>query len=361
MTYTDKDNEAACRQRHRAFWENRSQGTPLVFAVAERPGVEPVAWNSKLPRKEWDLLPNWHLSMVQNYLDGTCFLADAMPVASLMVGLDITNTTVLAGGDYDYSSTDDFVDFKPGTFDLNLPAPAFSPEHPLVRQLKACYETVIRHVGKRAMVNPPMSLDALSSLYGMYGSQNFLTALVTDGETIRQRVREMTRAYLDFYDHFYDILRAAGYGESASWFQVFCEGKFEGVRCDFSLMLSHEMFQEFVIPEIAQVCDHMDHTLFNMCSVRHARFIEDLSQINSLDGIFWNPEPYLNGVSDFLPELKQIKKKGMLLEIVCHRVDEAVLAVRELGPDGLYLLFEPRFESADHANRALERIYNACH
>lgn len=360
MTYTDKDNEAVCRRRHRAFWENRSEGTPLVFAVADKPGFKPVPWNSRLSRKDWDLCPDWHLSMVQNYLDGTCFIADAMPTASLMVGLDITNTAVLAGGDYDYSSPNDFIDFKPDKFDLNRPAPAFSPKHPLVRQLKTCYETVIRHVGQRALVNPPMTLDSLSSLYGLCGSQDLLMALVNRRETIRQRVREMTVAYLDFYDYFYEFLKAAGYGESAYWFQVFCEGNFEGVRCDFSLMLSHEMFQEFIIPEIAQVCDHMDHTLFNMCSVRHARFIDDLSEINSLDGIFWNPEPYLDGVRDFLPELRRIKKKGMLLEIVCHRVDEAVLAVRELGPDGLYLLFEPRFESTDHAKRALEKIYNAC-
>lgn len=360
MTYTNKENEAACRRRHRAFWGNSSLGTPLVFAVADKPGAKPAPWKTGRPRKEWDLWPDWHLSMVETYLNGTCFLADAMPVASLMIGLDITNTAVLAGGDYDYSSTDDFIDFKPGTFDLNRPAPAFSPDHLLVRQLRACYETVIHHVGQRALVNPPMTLDALSSLYGLYGSQDFLTALVTHGDTIRQRVREMTATYLDFYDYFYDLLTAAGHGESACWFQVFCEGRFEGVRCDFSLMLSREMFQEFVIPEITQVCDHMDHTLFNMCSVKHARFIDDLSQIQSLDGIFWNPEPYLNGVRDFLPELRRIKEKGMLLEIVCHRVDEAVLAVRELGPDGLYILFEPRFESEGHANRALEKIYNAC-
>lgn len=360
MIYTDKENEAACRRRHRAFWENRSEGTPLVFAVADKPGFEPAVWTSKLPRKLWDLCPQWHLSMIQNYLDGTCFLADAMPVASLMVGLDITNTAVLAGGDYDYSSTDDFIDFKAGEFDLGVPAPAFTPIHPLVRQLKTCYETVIRHVGQRALVNPPMTLDALSSLYGLCGSQNLLKALVTSKSMVRQRVREMTRTYLDFYDFFYGFLKDAGYGESAYWFQVFCEGKFEGVRCDFSLMLSLEMFREFIIPEIAQVCDHMDHTLFNMCSVQHARFIDALSEIMSLDGIFWNPEPYLDGVRDFIPTLKRIKSKGMLLEIVCHRVEEAVLAVRELGPDGLYLLFEPRFESPDQAERALEKIYNAC-
>ncbi|HCY86971.1 MAG TPA: hypothetical protein DHV36_17705 [Desulfobacteraceae bacterium] len=360
MAYTDKKNEAESRRRHRAFWNNSSEGIPLVFAVADKPGFTLRPWMSKRPRKEWDLDPAWHLSMVQNYLDGTCFLADAMPVASLMVGLDITNTAVLAGGDYDYSRTGDFIDFKPGRFALDRPVPPFTPGHSLVRDLKACYGAVINQVGRRAAVNPPMTLDALSTLYGLCGSHTLLTALINRKEDVKQRVKEMTRAYLGFYDYFYAYLAERGYGESSSWFQVFCEGTFESVRCDFSLMLSPDMFREFVIPEITQVCNHMDHTLFNMCSVKHARFIDALAGIDSLDGIFWNPEPYLDGIKDFLPALRRIKERGMLLEIVCQKIEDAVLAVRELGPDGLYLMIEPRFPSPDHARRALEKIYNAC-
>jgi hypothetical protein len=360
MLCSDKICDTESRSRHRMFWENSSNGVPLVFAVSDNPGFTKVPWKNSLSRKEWDLMPDWHLNRIDNFLEGTCFFGDAMPLASLMVGLDITNTAVLAGGDYDYSSTGDFIDFKCGDFDLAQPIPDFTPDHPLAVALKHCYETVIPQVRDRAFVNTPMTLDALSSLYGLRGSRTFLLDLVQKKDRVRQRVREMTDASLAFYDYFYNLLVENGYGQSGSWFQVFCEGKFESVRCDFSVMLSREMFCEFVVPELTQVCDHMDHTLFNMCSVRHARFIDDLTAIPSLDGIFWNPEPYLEGIRDYLPELETIKDKGMLLEIVCHRVDDAVLAARTLGPEGLYLMFEPRFSSPDQARHAVDRVYNAC-
>lgn len=360
MICSEKKFDTESRLRHRAFWENSSAGVPLVYAVSNIPGFTPAPWNSSLPRKEWDLLPEWHLNQIDNFLEGTCFFGDAMPMASLMIGLDISNTAVLAGGDYDYSSTGDFIDFKTGGFDLEKPVSDFTPNHPLAVSLKQCYETIISHVRDRAFVNTPMTLDALSSLYGLRGSRTFLLDLKQKKDLVKQRGREMTAAYLGFYDYFYDFLVQNGHGVSGSWFQVFCEGKFESVRCDFSIMLSQEMFCEFVVPELLQVCDHMDHSLFNMCSVRHARFIEDLAAIPSLDGIFWNPEPYLEGVRDYLPILKKIKDKGMLLEIVCQRVDDAVLAARALGPDGLYLLFEPRFPSPDQARHAIDRVYNAC-
>ena len=360
MICSEKICDTECRLRHRAFWENSSTGVPLVYAVSDKPGFTQAPWKSSLPRKEWDLLPDWHLNQIDNFLEGTCFFGDAMPMASLMVGLDITNTAVLAGGDYDYSSTGHFIDFKAGSFDLEQPVPNFTPDHPLAVSLKHCYETIIPHVRDRAFVNTPMTLDALSSLYGLRGSRTFLLDLVQNKDLVKQRVKEMTAAYLAFYDYFYDFLVQNGYGESGSWYQVLCEGKFESVRCDFSVMLSQEMFCEFVVPELIQVCDHTNHSLFNMCSVRHARFIYDLAAISSLDGIFWNPEPYLEGIRDYLPELEKIKNQGMLLEIVCHRVEDAVLAARSLGPNGLYLLFEPRFSSPDQALHAIDRVYNAC-
>jgi len=75
----------------------------------------------------------------------------------LFHGLDITNTAVLAGGDYDYSSTGSAIDFKPGIFNLDSPVPAFDPDHFLVRQLRSCYEHVIGSVRNRACVNTPMT------------------------------------------------------------------------------------------------------------------------------------------------------------------------------------------------------------
>lgn len=216
VNYKDKTNETECRQRHRLFWLNSSAGVPLVYAAAKNRHFTPVPWVSSLPRKSWDLLPDWHLNQIGNFLEGTLFLGDAMPVASLMVGLDITNTAVLAGGDYDYSSTGECIAFKPGSFDLFRPIRKFSKNHPLAEALKRCYQDVFSVVGNRACVNTPMTLDALSSLYGIRGSTALLLDLIKHKEHVRQRVREMTASYLAFYDYFYEYLKEHGYGESAS-------------------------------------------------------------------------------------------------------------------------------------------------
>ena len=358
--YTLKANEKEARERHRAFWNNQSLGRPLIFAIANKRQDDKTEWNIETPSKQRDLLPKWHVNSIENYFNSTEFLADAMPIASLMVGLDITNTAVLAGGAYDYGPLHDQIIFSKGTFDINKPISSFNKDLYLVRELKKCYEEVIKAVGSRGCVNTPMTLDALSSIYHLHTPEGLLTDLIRRPELIKKRTRELTEVYLQFYDYFYDFLLAKGYGESSSWFQVFAEGKFESVRCDFSLMLSTEMFETFVLPELHQVCDHMDYSLFNMSSVRHARFIDSLAKIKSLKGVFWNPEPYLSSIPKYIDALQRIKEKGMCLQIVCYTVEDAVFAARELGPDGLYLYLHQKFETTLEAEGAVEKIVLAC-
>ncbi len=358
MKYTLKTCEEEARERHRAFWKGQSLGRPLIYATACDPEYKEIPWQSTAPRKVWDMDPLWHLNRVENSLSGIRFLGDAMPAASLMVGLDITNTVILAGGDYEYSPSGEQVYYNPGVFSLTEPVPLFRADHSLVTGLKACYDAVIPVVGNRAFVNTPMTLDPLSSLFSMMGN-DLLRALIKRPELVQNRISELTTAYLDFYDYFYDYLEGLGYGESASWFNVFCEGKFESVRCDFTVMLSMPLFCEFAVPMLSRICGHMDRSLFNMSSVAHFRFSEALGGIDALDGFFWNPEPYLEGVKDYLPQLQHLKALKPCLELVCYSVEDAELATRTLGSDGLYIYFPEVFPSVSDAESAVSRIARA--
>ena len=358
--YALKENEKVVREGHRAFWKNESLGRPLIFAVANNNQNQPEKRILEPPSKERDLLPQWHVDRTKDYLDHTIFLADAMPIASLMVGLDITNTAILAGGDYNYGRLHDHIIYSKGTFDINKRIKPFNPNSDLVMKLKACYEAVISVVGNNACVNTPMTLDALSTLYQLHTPETFLKDLIRKPDLIKKRTRELTEEYLKFYDYFYNFLLTKGYGESSSWLQVFAEGKFESVRCDLSLMLSTEMFEELVLPEIEQVCDHMDYSLFNMSSVKHGRFVDSLAKIKSLNGIFWNPEPHFSSIQEYIHVLRRIKEKGLCLEIVCYTVEDAVYAARELGPNGLYLYLHLQSETMGQAEKAVNTIISAC-
>lgn len=133
MKYTHPAYREERLERHRAFWAGRSCGRPLIHVTARNPAAPDRAEGAAPPGKQWDLHPQWHIDRFRSGLDEVLWLGDSLPGASMMVGLDITHCTVLAGGDYDYSSNHQQIFWQPGAFRLDREIPSFSEDHPLAR------------------------------------------------------------------------------------------------------------------------------------------------------------------------------------------------------------------------------------
>lgn len=354
MKYSLKENEKEARERIAAFWKNSSLGRPALYIVANNPSYkEEIIDFGKLSRKELDLTPEWHIGRIKSFLNSRIFLAEAMPAATIMVGTDVTNSAVLIGGDYDYIYEEAII--TPDENVLKNPIPSFSKEHFLVRELEKCYYAVEKEIKNKAFLNTPMTLDALTTISMILSPLKLCRMLIEDPNRIKKWTKDITEMYLEFYDYFYDILKKLGYGESSSWLQIMAEGKLEHIRCDFSVMISPAMFDEFAIPDLNTICEHMDYTMFNMDSVCMTRFIGSLRRIKRLNGINWNPEPKEASIGKWIETLRYIKDKNFCLQLQCSSVDEAVFATKELGPDGLMLVL-PNFSSIEEAETAIKRI-----
>jgi hypothetical protein len=280
-----------------------------------------------------------------------------MPKASIMVGTDVTNTAVLIGGDYEYQYEEAII--TPNAKVLDKPIPGFSKENVFVKELENCYYTVAEKIKNKAFVNTPMTLDALTTVSMLLSPLTLCRMIIDKPSRIKKWTRDITEMYLEFYDYFYDILKKLGYGESSSWLEMMAEGKLEHVRCDFAVMISQAMFDEFAIPDLDNICEHMDYTMFNMDSVCMTRFIDSLRKLKRLNGINWNPEPKESSIAKWIRVLRDIKDKNFCLQLQCSSIDEATFATKELGPDGLMLVL-PRFSNIEEAETAIRLIENIC-
>lgn len=354
MQLTRKENEAEARERHRAFWHNNSLGRPALYIIVQNPECRETTWaKPEIGMKQRDLLPEWHVHQMRNFLNSQLFLAEAMPTASLVVGTDVTNTAVLLGGDYDYYYGEAIIRETPDL--LNKVVPAFSQGHFLVRAMEECYYTLAADVKDKAFVNTPMTLDALTTLSLLLNPLNLCRELVLSPLKIKTLTEQITAMYLQFYDHFYEILQAMGYGESSAWMQVMAEGKFELLRCDFAVMISPAMFEEFALPDLTTISEHMEYSMYNLDSVCKVRFLDSLRKLNRLNGIYWNPEPKEADHRKWINTLRRIKEMNFCLQVDCRNLDEAVFVSKELGPDGLLITLPP-FKSREEAEDAIEKI-----
>jgi hypothetical protein len=346
--YFLKSDCCAARQRHREFWSHGSLDAPLLHIKAIKEGYSKVPDDQNKSQKELQLDSQWHINLCRSQILAYDFLFDSMPLAVVMFGRDITNMGVLSGSDFDISSVTEFINFKNNPDFLFAPTPEFDPESPFVQSVLEVYRQLHAEVGQSACLNPPTTADAMTTMAMVMGMEDFLISLTAHQSAVKRKAAELNSLFYSFYDYIYQYLLQWGYGEAASWFPVFAEGRFDSVRSDVSVMLSEKMFKEFSVPVLSEACSCLDYAMFNLDSVDMIRFLDALLEIKALNGVYWNIEPWLCSIEEYLPVLKRIKESGMLLALPCSDASQASIAINGLGKSGLLLEF-PVFEDREKA------------
>lgn len=351
MAYSLKADEKDAVERLRAFWAGSSLGRPALNVLVRRPGVAGPQWSeAEAERKREDLSPEWHARAHGPECDEFDYLAEAMPGHHVCWGAFLTTLPALADGDYGYTSGSAWIKPMPDVFDR--PVPRFIPSHPVCRRLEAVYAAVKQAVGNRAFVTPPLMMDGLTTLAEFRTQAQLCFDLLERPGDVKTWASALNTMYIEIYEHFYTRYSP---GRSICFFGPMAEGRSEGVQCDFAVMLSPEMFAEFVLPDLRRVTDYLDFSLYHLDGVAQMRFLDQLQQCPKLNGIQWNPEHDFGKPSRFFTELKEIRRRGLCLYVACADVNEAVALTREIGPDGLFLTLPP-FDSVAAAESAIKAL-----
>lgn len=358
-----KERETEARERLRAFWAGKSLGRPALLVTCPTPGWNEPAreWSGPEPLKQREMMHAYQQWQAENQLAGMRFLAEAMPGVFLRWGCILVTLAAFAGGDYDFNDGNNaWIHPIPDLY--RRPIPRFSREHPLTARVETLMRAMAAAVNGRGYINPPIMLDALTTLSLFRGVEDLCVDLISEPDTVKRWARGLTELYVDIYEHFYRLVTALGYGPTSAWLKVMAEGRMEAVQCDFAVMLSPDMFREFVLPDLRFTTERLDYSLYHLDGVEQMRFLDLLRECPRLNGIQWNPGCRNQG--KLLPHLdafRAIRKRGFCLLMPCASVplEEILALVRELGPDGLCLDLGHRATEAE-ALQLVERIDKTC-
>ncbi len=351
------------RERLRAFWNGSSLGRPaLHITVRNKDAISrPYPWpESKEQLKALQLSPAFHAEMARRQLSNCWHLAEAFPAATVIYGSNLALLPVLTGGDYEVHGNVWIQEFREV---LDRPLPCFDPGHPAITGLVCCLEQVASVTGTSGFVNPPiLGLDALTCLSLFRSPEQLCIDMLERGDDVKAWCAAATEVNMAVCALFYETVRKLGYGNCSSWLSTMAEGRFEAVQCDFAVMISPELFGEFVIPDLERFCRVLDYSLYHLDGVEQLRFLPQLAQLPRLNGIQWNPQPGQKSALRWIDAFREIRRHGLCLQFnqgEVESVDEAVLIVKELGPDGL-MIGLPVFDTVDEATDAIRRIEQAC-
>ena len=189
------------------------------------------------------------------------------------------------------------------------------------------------------------NLDVLASLRT---TERLLLDLHDAPDEVARLVAEITRLWLHYYDELYAIIAQAGRG-TTPWAPIWSSGRCYMLQSDFAYMISPQMFERFVMPDIAACCEALDHGFYHLDGKGQIAHLDRLLSLERLRGIQWIPGDGQPPPEGWLPLLKRIRDGGKLCQLFVSPQGARTI-VRELGGRGFALYIQQSMTQAEARN-----------
>lgn len=142
--------------------------------------------------------------------------------------------------------------------------------------------------------------------------------LLVDVSDCPEHVREfelyLMRQWSEVYDGLHAITREITEG-STCWNDIWAPGRYYVAHCDFSYMISPEMFRELFLPAIAWQTEFLDHCIYHVDGIpafAHAQALCELPRLRALQIVPGAGKP---GPLQYMAMLREIQAAGKGLEL----------------------------------------------
>ena len=149
---------------------------------------------------------------------------------------------------------------------------------------------------------------------------------------VERLVYEINQLWIRYYDELDAIIRPSCRG-TTPWAPIWSSGRCYMLQSDFAYMISPEMFERFVLPDLASCCDILDHGFYHLDGKGQIPHLDMLLSLERLAGIQWIPGDGAPPPEDWLPLLKRIRDAGKLCQLYVS-AQGALKITRELGGKG---------------------------
>lgn len=343
-----KENWEETKSNFRKFWKrdglvvttsNWSNGILRPEGPIEEIPDMPVPLNQEESYK----LPEWISNREQKKLAQYQYLLDDMPGANGLIGPGSLALYVgCIPGFGEHSVWYNHVEMDPDEY------PELIADYSLewARHQEALIDQLQKDSEGRFVVGFPDLVENIDIISSMRGPQNLMIDFYDRPEWIKEKVSQINKVYFEVYENMYKKIKMDD-DSSFFWaYGVWGDGKTAKVQCDASAMISPEMFNEFVVPGLAEQCEWLDHSLYHLDGENAFCHLDSLLAIDALDAIEYQPVHTDGGNPKWWSDYKKILGAGKCLQIVNCKRKDVIPTLNEIGGKGVFLQVE-RIENED--------------
>jgi 5-methyltetrahydrofolate--homocysteine methyltransferase len=209
---------------------------------------------------------------------------------------------------------------------------AYDPTNIWWQRVKTLTEAAVDFWGNRVCVGFTDLGGNLDILASLQTSQKLLLDMVDSPENVIHKSSEITQHWLRYYDDLYAIIQKTGRG-TTPWAPIWAPGSCYTLQSDIAVMISPQMFERFILPDLAGCCRELDYAFYHLDGKGQIPHLDHLLSIDGLRGIQWIPGAGQPPPASWLPLLKRIIDSGMLCQLYVT-AEDAKTIVTELGGRG---------------------------
>lgn len=335
------------RERLTALWEGRCLDRPCIAVTAPQAGGRQVSLPAT-PEQFWldaDFLAQRALATAES----TYWGGEAIPSILLMGGWVVCHGATPRFNWHTIWHDPIVVDWEqPPSFTLDW-------QDPWLLKYQAAYQAVVDAAGwDDFLVGRPCILPGNDILVAIISNNEFLVNLVDRPQWMQQAILQLADNQAQLMQHFRKLTegRHAFWYGNPQWMTFWAPQEYMSTQSDVSCMLSPEMFDEFIWPELELLGKEFTNLWYHLDGSRAIQHLPRLLSLPYLRVMQYIPEPDQppNGPA-WLDLYHKIQAAGKIVHISVAPGDVEAL-VRQLDP-GL-LCLDVSCGSIDEADALLE-------
>lgn len=226
--------------------------------------------------------------------------------------------------------------------------PAFDWDCEYVRKLDEMTDLALENSQGKFLVGYTDLHPGLDWVAALRGSEALLYDVMDRPEQVLNWICSGEADFQRLYRRYHEKLSAAGQ-PSVTWMNIPVYGKMHIPSCDFSSMISEELFMDLAFEGLAKETASMDYNIFHVDGKGVARHIDRILELPKLHAIQW-----VQGVGADAPILQwigliqkiQAAGKGIVADLTPGELDSFM---ERVSPKGIYLCIATESEEQELA------------
>lgn len=348
-----KKNWDDVKKRFEAWWKCENKDAPIFCMRVDEKDIESELFKSIKNTDDRWLNIDKVIEREETIIENCQFPGEGYPGITPYIGPGSLGTFLGAIPGFDMGT----VWYDPCFDDITKADINFDPNNKWWKWTLEFTEKALERGKGKYLVEMPDIVENLDTIAALVGSEPLLYHLYDYPEEIHRLQKKILPVWFKVFDHLYNMIKDEDGGMCFGFFGIYAAGKMAKLQCDFSAMISPDMFHEFVFPYLKEQSDCLDYALYHLDGPGELPHLDQILSIDSINAVQWVPLPGEHDPGDPCWDSLYRKILDAGKSIHCTMPVERVEPfIKRLGKKGVFIRTAPH--TLKQAYDIIDKSYN---